>query len=792
MKTIILYALLILPLWASSQVQLKGNVKGNNEPVIWANIILSSPEGKVVAGTLTKEDGSFDLKIKSGSYKIKISYLGFTAQEKDLVIVKDTDLGMITMQPKDGDLQEIKIVAKKKLIEYKTDRLIYNVASSIAASGGNAVGALSTAPGVMIQSKNISILGKGSSRVMIDGRLIELTGDDLINYLNAIAATDIASIEVITNPPAKYEAGGDGGLINIVLKKGIRDSWKNTATMTYDQSTYSFFTLRDNFLYNKDKIKLSMNIGGKLGKLKETESLNTYYPQGLWALNRTGKQKQNNLSGGLAFDYDLSGSTTIGVQYSGNQNNPDTKDLTTIKIGNTSNQLDSLLINDGYNKLTNSSQTYNAHIITRLDTTGKKLSADLDYFNYNSKIDNNFITRTFLPDMKYLNTNQAAKNQSMQDINNYSIKLDMEHPLKFMNLSYGTKLSFINSKADIAYYNTITGDPVLDKTRSNHFEYQENNQAVYVNGNKNITAKLSLQLGLRLENIQTSGYSATANQKTQNNYLKLFPTIYLSYKENENNSFLFNYGRRVNRPVFRDLNPFRSFLNSKSYSEGNPFLQPSYSDNFDFTYVYKENWRTNLFFNITTDGFGIVFNSDPQTNVQTITRQNYFKEYYYGIGQSYTLNLVSWWQSQNLAYLLGSKSVFNKLVNATPKNSAQLYLTTNNTFSLSKETKLQADYFFSSSVKRGLYETGQLSGLNIGIKQSILQNKLQLAALVNDVFNTAYLKNYTSVVNGITQVYGQNNSSRFFRFSLTYSFGNDKINVRQRSFGNDEERKRTD
>lgn len=790
MKTIILYALLMLPLWAKSQVQLKGNVKGNNESIVWANVILTDTGGKVITGALTKEDGSFELKLKNGSYQLKISYLGFTAWEKSIQIANDTDLGVIVLQQKE-DLQEVKIVARKKLVEYKTDRIVFNVENSISASGGNAVSAIGAAPGVIVLNNAISILGKGATRVMVNGRLIELTGDDLINYLNSIAATDIASVEVITNPPAKYEAGGNGGLINIILKKGALNSWKNTTSTTYDQSTYSFYTLRDNFLYNKNKVRLAMNIGGKLGNLKETENLNTYYPNGLWELSRVGKQQQHNISGGMAFDYDISDRTTLGIQYMGNQDNPDSKSATTIKIRNTTHQIDSLLINDGLYKLNNSGHTYNAHVITKLDTAGRKLSVDLDYFIYSSKIDNNFVTSAYLPAMNFLNINQSAINLSEQNIQNTSIKVDMEHPLKFINLSYGAKMSFITSKADLFYYNTISGDAVLDKNQSNEFEYQENNQSFYVNGIKNLGSQFSFQIGLRMENIQTKGYSGTKDQTTVNNYLRLFPTFYLSYKKDESNSFLFNYGRRVNRPVFRDLNPFRAYLNSKSYSEGNPFLQPSYNDNFDFTYVYKGNLRTNLFFNITTDGFGVVFNSDPITNIQIISRQNYFKEYYYGIGESYTVNVIPWWQSQNSAYLLGSKSVFNALVRATPKNSGQLYFTTNNTFSLSAATKIQADYFYSSSVKRGLYETGQLSGLNLGIKQSIFKNKLQLSMLLNDVFNTAYLKDYTSVVNGIKQVYGQNNSSRFFRFSLTYSFGNDKVSVKQRSTGNEDERRRT-
>ncbi|PSL49990.1 outer membrane receptor protein involved in Fe transport [Chitinophaga niastensis] len=792
MNRMIAIVFLILPLWANSQVLLKGNVKTNAAPQAWANVILTDQEGKVVTGALTKEDGTFEIRIKGGAYKIKVSFLGFTDWGKDILLEKDTDLGTILLKEKAGNLNEVVIVARKKLIAYKTDRLVFNVENSITAIGGSAVSAISAAPGVMVQNNAISILGKGASRVMIDGRIIELSGQDLINYLSSIAASDILNIEIITNPPAKYEAAGDGGLININLKKGARNSWKNATTLSYDQSAYNFFTLRNNFFYNKNKVRFSFNAGGRSGYIKTREDLTTYYPGGPWELKSEGKQKEDNISGAIAFDYDVSDNTTIGVQYAGNYDNPDRVDHTSIKIRNANNIIDSLLTNTGVNDLNTGNHTYNAHMISKLDTLGRKISFDLDYFTYDSKTDNRFVAETFLANMKYLNTNQAARNVSTQDIGNVSVKVDMEHPLKFLNLSYGIKVSSISSKGNVQYYNTITGTPVLDPGRSNRFEYKENNQAIYVNGTKDINNTISLQLGLRLENTGTQGYSRTLGKTNTNNYLKLFPTLYFSYKKNENNTFLFNYGRRINRPGFRNLNPFRSYINSNSYSEGNPFLQPSFNDNFDFTHIYKEKLRTNVFFNVTTNGFGVVFTSNPITNTQIISRQNYFKEYYYGIGENYATDITPWWQSQNSLYLLGSKSVFVNHINATPKNNIQLYLSTNNTFSLSKSTKLQVDYFYSSPLKRGLYELAAQSGLNIGLKQSLLKNNLQLSLLLNDIFNTAYLRDYTSVVNGIKQVYGQNNSSRFVRLSLIYNLGNNKINVKKRNFGNDDERKRTE
>lgn len=788
---LILSLFLILPLWAKSQIHLTGTVRNQTEPVIWANVILTDQQGKLVKGTLTKEDGTFTLETKTGPYKIKISFLGYTSWEKDLQLEKDTDLATIVLNENTGNLKEVVVSARKKLIQYKPDRLIFDVENSISASGGDAISAIGSAPGVIVQNNSISMLGKGSSRIMIDGRMIELSGDDLISLLKSIPAKDIKNIEVITNPPAKYEAGGNGGLININLQKGTGNSWKNSTTLSYDQNKYGAVTLRDNLLYSKNKIKFALSAGGKSGDSNVKQDLDTYYPSGLWETRYEGKQKEDNASGRLAFDYELSNRTTIGVQYLGNYNNPGSRDHTLINIRNINNTTDSLLINTGFRDLHSNSQTYNAHLVSLLDTLNRKLSIDLDYFTYGSKIDNNFIANTFLQDMEFLNTNLAARNRSNRNIDNKSVKVDMEHPLKFMNLSYGAKISQIDSKGDIQYYNTITSIPTLDPNRSNTFSYKESNQAVYVNGAKDINSKLSLQLGLRLEGTQTEGYSQTLDQTNKNDYLKLFPTFYLSYKTNEAHNLLFNYGRRINRPDFGVLNPFRSYLTSNSYSEGNPFLKPSFSNNFDLTHVYKGNLRSNLFLNITTDGFGPVFTSNPITNTLIITRQNYFKEYYYGAGEVYTANIGSWWQSQNSVYLLGSKSRFVNAINSRPQNGNMLYLATNNTFTIGKSTRLQADYNYSSPFKHGLYELGYMSGLNLGLKKGFMKDNLQLSLLVNDVFNTAYLKNYTSIVNGIKQVYSENNSSRFFRLSLTFNFGNDNVSVKERDFGNDEERKRS-
>jgi iron complex outermembrane receptor protein len=793
MKKVNLFIFLLLPLFCLAQAsfKLKGKIASETIPLEWADVSISNSEGKIIDGSTSKQDGSFEINLKKGSYKIGISLLEFTDYEKEFTIENDTDLGTIILKESGTNLKEVIIQSKKKTIEQKTDRLVYNLENNVTTVGGDALSAINTAPGVVVQNNTINILGKGTSRVMIDGRMIELVGEELNNFLKSISASDIKNIEIISNPPAKYDAEGTGGLINIIMKKGVRDSWKNSTTLSYDQNKYGIYTLRDNFFYNKNKFRFSASINAKTGYLNATDDLKMYFPDGLSQMKSVTKVKTENLSGKLALDYDLSGLTTIGFQYLNDRNNPDFKSDIRIENYNTQNELDNVTLNNSFTDKESKNQTYNAHLITKLDSLKRKLSFDLDYFNYSSKFDRNFVANNFTSEMTFVDINQSGRNIANQDIDNWSFKSDMEHPLQALNLSYGVKMSFTNSVSDVLYFNTITGTPELDSNQSNRFKYTENNQAVYVNADKKLNEKWNLQMGLRLENTQTNGFSETLNQETENNYLKLFPTFYASYKKNENNTFSLNYGKRINRPRFDLLNPFRIYINSNSYSEGNPFLRPSFSDNFEFSHSYKEVLRTSVFVNAITNGYGVLFTSNPETNTQIVTRENYYKNLNYGIGESYSASFTDWWSSENSLYLLGAKTEFIKDINATPSNSLQIDFSTNNTFLLGKTTKLQIDFMYTTPFKSGLYEVGYTSSFDFGFKQDLFNKTMQIAFLANDIFNTSYLKDFTSVINGVKQVYEEKQSNRFVRLSVVYNFGNKKINVQQRDFGNKEENKRT-
>ena len=395
--------------------------------------------------------------------------------------------------------------------------------------------------------------------------------------------------------PAKYEAEGTGGLINIIMKKGARDSWKNTTTASYDQNKYGIYTLRNNFFYNKNKFRFSASVNGKTGYRNINEALDMYFAEGPTKMDVITKLNEENLSGKLALDYDFSEKTTIGFQFLKDKSNPDFDSDIRINKYNTQNELESYIINKSFLDRKSGNQTYNMHLITKLDSLNRKLSFDVDYFNYDSKFDRDFIANNYASDGTFVDVNQSGRNISNQDIDNLSFKADMEHPLEALNLSYGAKMSFTKSNSDVVFFNTITGTPELDPNQSNQFKYTENNQAIYISADKKINEKWNFQLGLRLENTQTNGFSETLNQETENNYFKLFPTFYTSYKKNENNNFSLNYGKRIRRPSFALLNPFRVYISSNSYSEGNPFLKPSFSDNFEFAHSYKKILRTSVF-----------------------------------------------------------------------------------------------------------------------------------------------------------------------------------------------------
>ncbi len=690
------------------------------------------------------------------------------------------------------EIEAVTITGKKKLIERKVDRLIFNVENSVAVQGGDAIDALKVTPGVRIQGDEIKLAGKSSVRVLVNDKIVQMNGEEVQNYLKSIPTANIQKIEVITNPPAKYEAEGNSGLINIQLKEAKQDNWNTILRSTYQQATYENLTHGVGFGFKKGKFSTLADINYRYGRNLYTNEINYYYPTEHWNNNIFNRNHRKNLGTLLNLQYDLSDKSSIGAQFLGSFSDNSADEFNNNRSYSYSNEsLMKYYKTDGvtYGKPKNLSLNLNFN--QKIGEKGKKFSVDADYFNSISPKHNNF--NSSLEDF-ILNSadNQYAINNSKQDIKNYSLKADFEFPYDWGNLSFGAKTSSTktDNTVNANFYNAV-GNSLLS-AQSDHFQYTENTQALYFSLSKSFGKRWEAKAGLRGENTQTKANSISISQITERNYFKLFPTAYLSYKPNEDNTLSLNFGRRIQRPGFWEMNPARWYMNPKSYTEGNPFLQPTFVYNGEFNYSYKGLLNFNLSYAKIKDYYGQQTFHNLVEETQIFKRLNYANGTFSGGTVTLTYNPFKWWESST--DFSASYSELNPFIDILAKRYSGWsgYTSSNNTFTLNKSktffSSLYYEYNYAS--KSGYGTSSPISTFNIGFKYLAFDKKLTVGVNFDDVFrkNFATYENNTS---GFRQNFTQYYDTRLFRISIAYKFGNNKISLKQRNIGNQEEKNRS-
>ena len=324
MKYLSLALILIIPFFSFSQIIVKGKVKDSISYIEFANVILMDVDNNFVSGSITNDEGSFTIKSNKGKYNLKVSFIGYKDWVREVLVEnKDIDLGNIQLIQSENKLEEVIISAKKPTIKRKVDRLIFNIENSIISSGGDAIDVLQKTPGVRVDRSSIGLIGKSSVRILINDRLSPLSGEDLVTYLRTLSSDDIAKIEVITNPPSKYEAEGNSGLINIVLKKVKKDFFVGNIRSTYREATYSSVFLGGGVTYQKNKLSLFVNINSGDGSIEVSETNKIFYPTQSWDTDTKIRYFRKFVSGRIGIDYDISNKTSFGVQYLGATSRPD-------------------------------------------------------------------------------------------------------------------------------------------------------------------------------------------------------------------------------------------------------------------------------------------------------------------------------------------------------------------------------------------------------------------------------------------------------------------------------------
>ncbi|MBE8724573.1 outer membrane beta-barrel family protein [Flavobacterium hungaricum] len=786
------FLLLSLPNKLFSQIEIKGQVRQIEKNLNFLEIQLTNKDSTVVQSALTDAEGKFSIITESGKYQLLIKQIGTILYQKSFEFQDNQDLGIIEID-NSKQLKEVVVNSKKKLIERKVDRLVFNVENSISAStGGDAINALKAAPGINIQNDKISMIGKSSLSIMIDDRFVQLSGEDLTNYLRTIKSEEIKSIEVITNPPSKYDAEGNSGIINIKLKKVKSDSWNASFRSTYIQSTYSSGSIGGSFAYQKNNIALNSNLNYSNGSNRILETQRIDYVTENW--NSTDKLRSYNkiFGGKFSIDYKINENFSIGFQYTGGISNPTVKQNNLATLSDSETEITNQNIQTKlFEKKDNNYNTLNFYAKYKINPDGHLLSLDIDYFDYNKKNDLAFIT----DDYDLINDSNvivSKRNLGDQDLKNFSAKVDVINPSTWAKIDYGAKISFVQNNSDLDYYDLNLEQNIPKNLISNLFQYKENNQSVYFSGAKKIgNNKWEIQIGLRYEMTQTNGYSSTLNKETDQKYSKLFPTSYITFTPNDNHSFSVNYGKRINRPRYSMLNPFREYNNAYSYIEGNPFLQPSITHNVSFGYILKNNFSSSLYYSLEKNGFSLITFIENGNINQITTNLNYFDSQNIGINESYVFNEFKFWESFNSLFLYYSKTKSDHVSVESPTEGLGSSISSNNSFILNKSKTILMNLDIMYSFPSTSLNTRNQSVFNtdFGFKYLLLKKQLVMNFLVSDVFKSNMQK-WSQKINDINSYNTNYEDARRFSISVSYKFGNNKLKIKENKAGNGEERAR--
>ncbi|WP_421946052.1 TonB-dependent receptor domain-containing protein [Pedobacter sp.] len=787
-RILILVLLFSIALKANAQFKIVGQIRFEGKNLTEATVKLNGAK----TSKLTQSDSSgkyiFE-NLSPGQYSIEISSIQ-SEKTKISVLLKADTLIKTEIKSVSNHLQEVQVNAKKRLIEKKVDRTIYNVENSIAAVGTDALELLTKVPGVRVINDKVSLVGKGSVNVMVNDRLIQLSEDELSNYLKSISSDNITKVEVITNPPARYDAQGNNGLINIVLKKNNTEGFKGSANINYIQASHPTFATGGNLSFKKDKLTVFSNFNIRKGSLVPFEQSNVFYPSQTWNVVNKDRNFRTVPSAQLGVDYQLTKKTITGFSYSGGLTNFHSTENIKTTIFNSVGGIDSVLNSDANAKIKSNYNTLSFYLKHTLDSAGKQFIITGDWFKYIDDKNRFFNNRSYSGNGEYIANSLAEYlSESNQNINLYTLKADLDLPYKAFNIALGAKINFIQNESGLAFYQKNGDIYQPDLNQLNQFEYHENTQALYLNFKKK-TKKFDFQLGLRGEYTQLNGISF--NQNNRSRYFQLFPTGFVTYKLNENSVFSVNYGRRINRPAYKKLNPFRWYSNQFVYAEGNPFLQPSYSNNVELSHIYKSVFTTTLSFNKITDGYNDVNFVDANSNSQVLKPVNFIKGYNYQISNSLIVNDLKWLQSINQIDFFYNLSKSNLPETVDDLSGFGAYFSTTNQFTINKKKTFFGDvnFWYQLPTLDGLNHNKAQYNLDLGLKTLMLNRKVQMAINVTDVLKANRFR-YNSLINNINQTYNNYYDNRQLRLSVRYNFGNEKVKQTERKAGNEEERRRS-
>ena len=795
----------IITLGASAQSSVKGKLADDKgEAMPFVNVALySSVDSNLVKVGVSGSEGIFSLPdLKAGNYFLKATFVGLPDLVKtDIQLAENEskEFGVMTFAAQAADLEAFNFVEERVMVEVKADRTVFNVQGTINSTGTDAISLLRKAPSISVDNNdNINVLGRSGVRVYIDGKQLPLSGDELSNYLKNLPADQIDRIEIITNPGAKYEADGNAGIVDIRLKKDKNIGTNGSLSSTYTKGDLVRYNVNGTGNYRNKK----MNVFGTLGY----GSRNTYHNiKSKNSQNNLFKQEINNTQNGrdglnyrLGTDFFINKNHTLGFLVSGRNMTGEENSYNKVVISDITStlQIDSILIaeNSGNTKRTNNTYNLNYRFYSK---SGENLSLDLDYGKYLTEN-----TRT-QPNLYYNATEDSIVSQITNsfdtpiEIEIYTAKLDYERSIGKGKLGVGAKFGQVNTHNMFLFYEKINELAVQDDSRSNIFDYDESVYAGYLSYSQPLGKKINFIGGLRAEQTEASGsltpfLSSKQEPPVELSYLSWFPSAGLTYKVSKMNSLALNYGRRINRPDYNVLNPFRTQTSELSLGKGNPFLQPEIVNNFElgYTLAYKYNFK--LAYSRTADKITrLIGPDDIDPRATFVSWDNLATEEIYSFNASLPFKMSKWWNVfMNLsATYLNNQADYGNGAVVDVQNFGYMAFQ-QHTFTLPKGFKAEVSGYYSGpGVWGGVFRYEANWSLNAGLQRDFFKNKLKARFAVNNIFRTVGWRG-SSEFNGLKNVGSGRFDNSFVSFSLSYNFGNQKLKSRKRNTGLENESKR--
>lgn len=770
----------------------------DSQPVGAASISLfRKPADVLLKGTLSKENGEIELlAIPEGKYMLQVSSIGYAVYRSSEMTLNTGDFKMldtIRLQVENKVLSEAQVVGRKPLIESQLDKVVLNVENSILATGNNALELLQKVPGVTLDNKKINLRGKSSVIIMIDGKPTYLSADEVSRLLENTSSNAIASIEVLTNPPAKYDAAGNAGIINIKTKKNTQFGSNVSLNLNLGQGKYTKADggFQINNRNNWANLFASYNYANTLGfndldidRAVETKAGTTFFNSDSYSKFR---YRGHNFK--FAADFNLGKQDVIGFVVNGNVSNGHSTREGSNLITSQKGKLDSIVLGSNLSDFKYHYLTYNLNYKKTFDTLGTELTFNGDFSdsknNDNSTVSNRFLDANW-QEFKLPN---IFRNDMLSKTKILVFKTDFVHPFdKTTKLEAGLKYSRVKTDNNLVYEDqNQNGEFVRNNGQSNQFLYNENIAAAYFSLNKSF-GKLSVQTGLRVENTGSLGNSVTLGQQTKRNYTDFFPTVFIQQQISDDHKLGLSYSRRIDRPDYGSLNPFIYYLDQYTYQYGNPYLNPQYTNSYELNYTFKEHYLLSLGYKRTNDAITQVIESNPETKAIAQTDRNLTYFDYYNMNVNIPLKPFKWWSISNNATAFYNKFSFDERSGAQrqlEKLSFQVSSTHDIRIGETTNVELAANYF--SPAVYGVLSFQSYYGIDLGAGKTFLDKKMNVKLAVNDILNTRGQRRLSSYQEDGYYRIRNGYDSRVVRLSISYRFGNMNIKSVNKKAGNNDE-----